>query len=132
MRKPRPSTRLLLISLLSVTTIASAILGQTKTDPALVTAAREGDIATVRALLAKRVNVNEQARDGATAVLWAVHRSDLVMVRALVTAGANVNTPNRYGVAPLLEASRTGNTPMIAELLKAKADVKESLHPDGE
>lgn len=108
------------------------MLGQTKSDPALVVAAREGDIEAVRALLAKRVNVNEQARDGATAVLWAVHQSNLPMVRALITAGANVNTPNKYGVTPLLEASRTGDTPMIAELLKAKADIKESLHPDGE
>jgi ankyrin repeat protein len=132
MRISRFSIRLLLISLLSLTTIAAAILGQTKTDPALVVAAREGDFETVRALLAKRVNVNEQARDGATAILWAVHQSDLKMARALLAAGANVNTPNRYGVTPLLEASRTGDTPMIAELLKAGADVKESLHPDGE
>src|SRR4030095_3425190 len=93
MRTPRLSIRLLLISLLSVTTIAAAILGQAKTDPALVIAAREGNLETVRALLAKRVNVNEQARDGATAILWAVHQSDLKMVRALITAGANVNTP---------------------------------------
>jgi ankyrin repeat protein len=132
MRKARLSTRLMLISLLSVTTVAAAILGQTKTDPALVVAAREGDFETVRALLAKRVNANEQARDGATAILWAVHQSDIKMVRALIAAGANVNTPNRYGVTPLLEASRAGDTPMIAELVKAGADVKESLHPDGE
>jgi ankyrin repeat protein len=108
------------------------MLGQTKTDPALVVAAREGDLETVRALLARRVNVNEKARDGATAILWAVHQSDLKMMRALVTAGANVNMPNRYGVTPLLEASRTGDMPVIAELLKSGADVKESLHPDGE
>jgi ankyrin repeat protein len=132
MRRRRFSTRLLLIPLLSLTTIAAAILGQTKTDPALVVAAKEGDVETVRVLLAKRVNVNEQARDGATAILWAVHQSDLKMVRALLTAGANVNTPNRYGVTPLLEASRTGDGAMIAELLKAGADAKESLQPDGE
>jgi len=132
MRTRRLSIRLLLISLISITTVAAAILGQTKTDPALVVAAREGNLETVQALLAKRVNVNEQARDGATAILWAVHQSDLKAVRALLAAGANVNTPNRYGVTPLLEASRTGDTPIIAELLKAGADVKESLHPDGE
>ena len=132
MRKRRLSTRLLLISLLSITTIAAAIVGQTKTDPPLVVAARQGDFETVRALLAKRVNINEQARDGATAILWAVHQSDIKMVRALIAAGANLNTPNRYGVTPLLEAGRAGDTSMIAELVKAGADVKESLHPDGE
>lgn len=132
MRTPRQSTRLLLISLLSLVTIGAAVLVQAANDPPLVVAAREGDFETVRALLAKRANVNAPARDGATALLWAVHHSDLVMVRALVAAGANVNLPNRYGITPLLEASRSGDTPMIAELLKAGADVRESVHPEGE
>src|SRR5689334_19210047 len=109
MRIPRQSMRLLLITLLSLMTTGAAMFVQAANDPALVTAAREGDFETVRTLLAKRANVNETARDGATAVLWAVHQSDLRMVRALLAAGANVNTPNHYGVTPLLEASRTGD-----------------------
>src|SRR5204863_9171025 len=32
----------------------------------------------------------------------------------------------------LLEASRTGDTPIIAELMKAGADVRRSVHPEGE
>ncbi|MBI4622746.1 MAG: ankyrin repeat domain-containing protein, partial [Verrucomicrobia bacterium] len=86
----------------------------------------------MRTLLAKRVNVNETARDGSTALLWAVHHSDLQMARALIGAGANFAAANRYGVTPLLEASRAGNTPMIAELLKAGAGVRRSVHPEGE
>lgn len=132
MRTSKQSTRLLLVSLISLVTLGAMALGQAKTDPALVVAAREGDIETVRALLAKRANVNAAARDGATAVLWASHHANLPMVRALIVAGANVNTPNRYGMTPLLEASRTGDTPVIAELLKAGADVRESVHPEGE
>jgi ankyrin repeat protein len=132
MRIPRHSARLLLISLVSLVTIGTAVLVQAADDPALVVAAREGDFETVRALLAKRPNVNAPARDGATAVLWAVHHSDLKTVRALVAAGANLNIPNRYGVTPLLEASRVGDAALIAELLKAGADVKESAHPEGE
>ena len=126
------STRLLLISLLSAMTIGVVVLGQAKSDPALVVAAKENDLETVRALLAKRVNVNETARDGSTAILWAVHNSNLQIARALVAAGAYLHTINRYGVTPLLEASRTGDTPMIAELLKAGADVRKSNHPEGE
>jgi ankyrin repeat protein len=132
MRIPRHSARLLLILLVSLVTIGTAVLVQAADDPALVVAAREGDFETVRALLAKRPNVNAPARDGATAVLWAVHHSDLKTVRALVAAGANLNIPNRYGVTPLLEASRVGDATLIAELLKAGADVKESAHPEGE
>ena len=132
MGTPGHSSRLLLISLLSFVIVFAAVLGPAATDPALVIAARDGDFEAVRTLLAKRVNVNEPARDGSTAVLWAVYRSDVRMVRALAAAGANVNTPNRYGVTPLLQASRTGDTPMIAELLKSRADVKKSVHPEGE
>jgi ankyrin repeat protein len=132
MHIPRHSARLLLISLIALTTICASLLGQAKGDPDLVVAAREGDLEAVRALIAKRANVNAPARDGATAVLWAAHHANLPMVRALVAAGANVNVPNHYGMTPLLEASRTGDTPMIAELLKAGADIKESAHPEGE
>jgi ankyrin repeat protein len=132
MGTPGKSTRLLLMWLLSLVTIFGVVLGRAANDPALVVAAKAGDFETVRTLLARRANVNETARDGATAVLWAVHHSDLRMVRALVAAGANVNTPNRYGITPLLEASRTGDAPLIAELIKAGADARESVHPEGE
>src|SRR5213593_97470 len=132
MGTPGQSTRWLLISLLSFVTIFAAVLALATSDPALVVAARDGDFEAVRTLLSKRVNVNEPARDGSTALLWAVHHSNLPMVRALIAAGANFITPNRYGVTPLLEASRTGDTPMIAELLRAGADVRRSVHPEGE
>jgi uncharacterized protein len=108
------SIRWLLFSLLSFVTIFAAVLVRATGDPALVVAARDGDFDAVRTLLGKRVDVNEPARDGSTALLWAVHNSDVRMARALIAAGANFTKSNRYGVTPLLEASRTGDTPMIA------------------
>jgi ankyrin repeat protein len=125
-------TRWLLISVLSFVTICAVLLGQAKSDPALVVAARDGDFEAVRTLLAKRVDVNEPARDGSTALLWAVYHSDVRMARALIGAGANFAKPNRYGITPLLQASRNGDTPMIAELMKVGADVRRSVHPEGE
>jgi ankyrin repeat protein len=121
-----------LLIALSVITIFTAVLVHATNDPAVVVAARDGDSEAMRGLLAKNVNVNETARDGSTALLWAVYRSDVKMVRALIDAGANFMAPNHYGVTPLLQASRTGDTPMIAELLKAGADVRRSVHPEGE
>jgi len=134
MRIPGQSIRrLLIISLLLIVTIGGAvILAQTKSDPAIVVATRNGDFEAVRTLIAKGINVNEPARDGSTALLWAVHHSDLRTVRALVAAGANFVMPNRYGVTPLLEASRAGDATIIAELLKVGADVKRAVHPEGE
>jgi ankyrin repeat protein len=130
--KTGQSTKRLLISLLLFVTVFATVLWPAAGDPALVNAVKDGDLASVRAMLAKTVNVNETARDGSTAVLWAVYQSDVAMVRALVSAGAKLNMPNRYGVTPLLQASRTGDAPMIAELLKSGADVRKSIHPEGE
>ncbi len=100
-------------------------------DSAVVTAARDGDLRSVRALIAKRTNVNEPANDGSTALLWAVYHSDAEMTKALLAAGARPDAANKYGVTPLIQASRTGDTALIDALLKsgAKASV---AHPDGE
>ena len=105
--------------------------GQAAGDSALMTAAKDGDVKAVRALIAKRANVNEPAPDGSTALLWAAYNADLEMARTLIAAGASVNTPNKYGVTPLLQASRTGDAALISALLKAGADAKLA-HPDGE
>jgi ankyrin repeat protein len=121
----------LIVSLLCVTLFVAAFLHATS-DPALVVAARDGDFDTVRTLIAKHVNVNETARDGSTALLWAVYQSNVPMARALLGAGANFTTANHYGVTPLLQASRTGDAPMIAELMKAGADAKRAVQPEGE
>ena len=59
--------------------------------------------------LARRVNAGEVARDGSTALLWAVYNGNVDMTRALLAAGAPVNAPNHYGITPLLQAARTGD-----------------------
>ena len=119
----------LLVALLSFLAVLPS--ARAAADDPLVTAAKDGDLRAVRALIAKRAPVNEPARDGSTALLWAAYHSDLPMAQALLAAGAKVNTPNRYGVTPLLQASRTGDTALIDVLLKAGADLKVTHH-DGE
>ena len=51
----------LAVALVSVVTLMPVLAA---TDSALVTAAKDGDLRAVRALIAKRANVNEPARDG--------------------------------------------------------------------
>ena len=100
-------------------------------DTALVDAARSGDAATVRALVAKRADVNAPGVDGATPLHWAVHRDDAEMVELLVRAGANVSQENRYGVRPLWLASVNGSPKVLALLLRAGADPNTTM-PGGE
>jgi ankyrin repeat protein len=119
------------VSLVVIATWLPVLRGQTANDNAVVTAAKDGNVSTVRALIAKRSNVNEPGRDGSTALLWAVYHSDLEMTKALVGAGARVDVPNKYGITPLIQASRTGDTAIIDALLKAGAKATMA-HPDGE
>src|SRR4030095_9386888 len=93
-------TAVLLFSLVTLLPVLAA------TDSALVTAAKDGDLRAVRALVGKKVNVNEPARDGSTALLWAVYHSNAEMTKALLTAGAKVDTPHKYGVTPRTHAGR--------------------------
>jgi ankyrin repeat protein len=130
MRTGRLSASLGFLSLFLLVLFAGG-RGQAAGDNEVVTAARDGDVRAVRALIARRANVNDPARDGSTALLWAVYNSDIEMARTLLSAGASVNTPNKYGVTPLLQASRTGDMALIGVLLKAGADAKLA-HPDGE
>jgi len=130
MRTARNSAGLL-VSLLAFVTLFLGTLGHAAGDNPLLEAARRGDTAAVRALIAKRVDVNEASRDGSTALLWAAYHSDLEMARALIAAGATANSPNKYGVTPLLQASRTGDAPVVQALLRAGADPKLT-HPEGE
>jgi ankyrin repeat protein len=132
MGKSVQSTSRLLLLLLLLVAVVAGVLAQTTSDPAVVVAARDGDFEAVRALVAKHVNVNEPARDGSTALLWAVYHSNVPMARALIASGANFASANRYGVTPLLQAGRNGDSAMIAELLKAGADARKAVHPEGE
>jgi ankyrin repeat protein len=120
-----------LTSILALIIVLPVLRGQAAGDPPLVTAAKDDDLAAVRALLVRHVNVNEPARDGSTALLWSAYNANLEMMRALVAAGAAVNTPNHYGITPLLQASRTGDATLIGLLIKAGADIA-AAHPDGE
>jgi ankyrin repeat protein len=125
-------TSLWLLTLTVATIVAFPVLpGQAAGDPPLVSAAKNDDLLAVRQLLARRVNINEPARDGSTALLWAAYNSNIEMTRALVAAGAAVNTQNHYGITPLLQASRAGDATMVGMLIKAGADVA-APHPDGE
>jgi ankyrin repeat protein len=121
----------LLTSILALIIVLPAMRGQAAGDPPLVTAAKNDDLPAIRGLLAKRVNVNEPARDGSTALLWSAYNGNLEMARVLIAAGVAVNTPNHYGITPLLQASRTGDAAFIGMLIKAGADVA-AAHPDGE
>ena len=130
MRMQRTSSWLL-VSLFALVVTSPVLWGQVATDNPVVAAARDADLRAVRALIAKGVKVNDPAKDGSTALLWAAYHSNIEMTRALLAAGAKVDAANKYGITPLIQASRTGDAPIISALVRAGA--RASLaSPQGE
>lgn len=93
--------------------LLAAVIGATP----LVDAVKQKDTAAVRALLAKRVDVNAPEGDGATALHWAVDNDDAALVELLIRAGANVNAANDLAITPLYLATVNGNAAIVATLL---------------
>ena len=95
-------------------------------------AAERKDMAALRAMVTKRVNVNTPQADGTTALLWAAHWNDVETVKLLLRAGANAVATNRFGASPLSEPAISGNAELVKALLEAGADAKALSTPDGE
>ena len=73
---------------------------------ALATAARQGDVATVKTLLDEGVDVNTKFRYGATALSFAADHGHLEVVKLLLERGADVNVKDTfYNATPLTWAS---------------------------
>ena len=93
----------------------------------LIEAVKKGDIATVRDLIAKKVDVNQSEPDGTTALHWAAHLNDAAATTALIKAGANVKAETRDGASPFSLACYKGNADVIMQLLAAGEDAKAVL-----
>jgi ankyrin repeat protein len=92
-------------------------------DLRLVDAAKNHDVAALRALLTQKVDVNTADITGMTPLIWAAHNDDLEAVKLLLAAGADAKAANRYDITALNEATICGDGPMIEALVKAGADV---------
>ncbi len=90
----------------------------------LIEAAKRGDTAAVKTLLAQKVDVNAAEADGTTALHWAAHTGNAAAVDLLITAGATVTATTRNGATPYALALYRGNGAVIARLLAAGADAK--------
>ncbi len=88
----------------------------------ILDAARNDDVAAVKALASRRADVNAREEDGATALAWAAHRSNTGMAEHLLKAGADPNLANELGIGPLALAISNGSTAMVKLLLAHRAN----------
>jgi len=94
----------------------------------MLTAAKSGDLAGVKQMLALDVNVNSRCSSGdeSTALTCAVYNNHLPVVQYLVeTAKADIDTRDAFGATPLMYAARNGYGSMMRYLVEeAKASVE--------
>ena len=92
----------------------------------------QGDRPAVRALLAKKADVNAPQVDGTTALDWAVRANDLEMVELLLNAGAKASAANQLGATPILLAAINGNAAILERLIRAGADPNAPVSDTGD
>lgn len=90
------------------------------------------DSGTVRALLARKTDVNAAQPDGTTALHWAARWDDLETARLLIRADADAHAADHDGATPMFLAAQNGSAAMIEELLKAGVDVNAPVLSHGE
>lgn len=91
--------------------------------PALIEAARNGDLRTVRALIANGANVNAKSPMGFSALSGSAGKGHTEVVKFLLENGVNVNEKLRFGTNALDQASFWGHVSTVELLLAKGADV---------
>lgn len=117
----RLSTKVLIALLLLVAMLIPLTGYTSDLDEELISAARDGNTDTVKALLAKGADVN--AKDSAvnTALIAAAWRGHSDVAKALLEKGADVTPKNSDGVTALGVAEFAGQTEIIGLLKEAGA-----------
>jgi len=83
----------------------------------LITAAKEGEVQTVKALLDAGIDINAKGNAGMTALMHASRNNHIDCVKVLISAGADVRMKNELGRTALKIAEGNGYNEIV-KLLK--------------
>lgn len=114
------------MGLAALSLAAGAYLNAAMASTPLIDAVKRGDASAVRALLAKKADVNATNPDGATALHWAAQENQPAIAGILIDAGAKVNAGTRYNITPLALAAKSGSAVIVERLLKAGVDANST------
>jgi hypothetical protein len=120
--------RNLLLSLLLLLSAATpaAFAAQGQQNEELFEAARKGDVATVKTLLDRGVDVNTKFRYGATALSYAADKGHLEVVKLLLERKADVNVKDTfYGATPIIWAAQKGHAKVVEALIASGAEGRD-------
>ena len=115
-------TRMILVLLLALLIPLTGYTDDLNED--MIKAAFKGDIATVKALLAKGAEINAKLKDsGWTALMLAASEGHTEIVKFLLSKGADVNAKSAIKDTSLIRAAREGHTDTVQALLANGAEV---------
>ena len=101
-------------------------------ETALMTAARVGKLASVKALIARGAAIDaKDEKHGQTALMWAAAEGHAPVVEMLIEMGADYKARLASGMTPMLFAVREGRSDVVHVLLKAGANVNEPVPVEG-
>ena len=103
--------------------LLKAVAGANDRDAELITAAKRGDFATAKKLLAQGASVHARDDKGVTALIAAAYRNDLAIADLLIQAGADVNVQDKTGQSAYLIPTADGYLELLKRTLQAGADV---------
>jgi len=109
--------------LLIIFTILSPVIAADNDTKTLVDAAADGDIKSVRSLLASGIDVDTTNSDGTTALMKAAQEGHTDVAKALIAAKADINAKITNGATVLIIAAENGHTAIVKALVAAGADV---------
>ncbi len=93
-----------------------------ESDRALVQAAFDGDLVTVKAAVRKGASVEAKAPKGRTSMHWAAVNGHLDVIEFLHSEGADINAPDGDRMTPLMFAVKGKHVDIVAYLLENGAD----------
>ena len=112
-----------LIALLAVAFFLAPTVPAQNMNEDFLAAARKGDVAKLKELLDKGVDVNTKTQYGATALAYACDKGHFEVVKLLLERGANVNVKDTfYGEMPLGWALQKENVEILRLLLEKGAE----------
>lgn len=110
-------------SLVTLSIAAEEPVNEEMSELKFYTAAKEGRLQQVRAMLSAGINVNAKNTTGRTALMGAAYYGNRSIVRELVVEGVDVNLADEQGKTALMLAVANNRLQVVEVLLNAGADV---------
>lgn len=101
-----------------------------KGETSVMVAASQGEVKTLKSLIAKKANLNLKDKSGNTALFFAISNENTEAAKLLIEAGAELGSFNENGDSALMTAVSFNNTELIKLILKKRPQLLNLESPE--